>query len=185
MKIRTLDLDGGEGWVVDGAFGPGQVHDTYEELVSRRDLAYSPRAAGNSTPLLVSNFVRADKDPEWKEKLPSAYSEMWVVAEQLAAAQLSFNRSQINYSTHGELRTIHRDAGTDLTALYYANPEWHPDWLGETLIYDQMESEVLAAVTPIPGRMLIFKSTIPHRVGVPSRTCSIVRVGLIVRFNRI
>jgi SM-20-related protein len=53
---------------------------------------------------------------------------------------------------------------------------WQPSWHGETLFYTPDHSDVIRAVLPKPGRMVIFDSDIPHAGRDPSRLCPLIRV---------
>lgn len=64
-----------------------------------------------------------------------------------------------------------------LTILIYTtrhNGHWEPMWGGETMFYDQA-GEVVAAVRPQPGRVVMFDGTIVHRAGSLSRYCKVQR----------
>lgn len=82
-------------------------------------------------------------------------------------------RIYVNSAVHGDMYYAHRDCAQDLanvTVLYYGNLEWHADWGGETLFFnDRHDAEV--AVTPRPGRLVISRGAILHRGGVPSGIC--------------
>jgi len=82
-------------------------------------------------------------------------------------------RAYVNSSTYGDVYYPHRDcdpALRNVTVLYYANVQWHGDWGGETIFYnDQHDAEL--AVTPRPGRFVVSRGAILHRGGVPSRIC--------------
>jgi len=68
----------------------------------------------------------------------------------------------------GSCGTLHRDidSAESVTFLYYANLAWKGKWGGETIFYDG-NLDAVAAVTPKPGRLVMFHSNIFHRAGVP------------------
>jgi SM-20-related protein len=85
--------------------------------------------------------------------------------------RFQIQRVYVNSSVYGDLYYPHRDCAPDqlnVTVLYYANLEWHKDWAGETLFFNDLE-EAEVAVWPRPGRVVAFRGGILHRGGVPSR----------------
>jgi SM-20-related protein len=87
--------------------------------------------------------------------------------------RFSDQRAYVNCSVYGDSYYLHRDCAAQeqhVTALYYANPEWQPDWGGETIYYTDEEDAELA-ITPRPGRLVIARGAILHRGNVPARNC--------------
>jgi hypothetical protein len=87
--------------------------------------------------------------------------------------RFSDQRAYVNCSVYGDGYYTHRDCAQHephVTALYYANPEWQPDWGGETIYYDDGE-EAEIVVMPRPGRLVIARGAILHRGNVPTRDC--------------
>jgi SM-20-related protein len=94
-------------------------------------------------------------------------------------------RAYVNCSVYGDTYYIHRDCGAHeqhVTALYYANAEWHPDWGGETIYYNDQEDAELA-ITPRPGRLVIARGALLHRGNVPTRNCYEERYTLAYKLN--
>jgi SM-20-related protein len=87
-----------------------------------------------------------------------------------ADSPLELHRVYVNFNRYGDMQYAHQDAQEGVTALYYANAEWHEDWGGETIFYDDGR-EPVCAVAPKPGRLALFHPSILHRGGVPSRDC--------------
>lgn len=73
---------------------------------------------------------------------------------------------------YGDFTLGHQDCESPkcLTFLYYANLHWDSDWGGETLFYDE-HWDARLAVTPKPGRLVLFHANMHHRTGVPLRDC--------------
>ena len=94
-------------------------------------------------------------------------------------------RAYVNCSVYGDGYYMHRDCDAHephVTALYYANLEWQPDWGGETIYYnDEQDAEL--AVMPKPGRLLIARGAILHRGNVPTRACYEERYTLAYKLN--
>jgi Rps23 Pro-64 3,4-dihydroxylase Tpa1-like proline 4-hydroxylase len=95
------------------------------------------------------------------------------VGEEMFGEALRDQRAYVNNSVYGDMYYVHRDCSAPrkhVTALYYANMEWQPDWGGETIFYnDENEAEVV--VSPKPGRIVVARGAILHRGTVPTRAC--------------
>lgn len=99
--------------------------------------------------------------------------------------RFSDQRAYVNCSIFGDSYYLHRDCAIEdkhVTALYYANLEWQPDWGGETIYYnDDDDGEI--AITPRPGRLVIARGAILHRGTVPARACYEERYTLAYKLN--
>jgi len=95
------------------------------------------------------------------------------VAQEMIGESLRDQRAYVNSSVYGDMYYTHRDCSVHrqhVTALYYANLEWQPDWGGETIFYnDNEDAEVV--VSPKPGRLVVARGAILHRGTVPTRAC--------------
>jgi hypothetical protein len=99
--------------------------------------------------------------------------------------QFSDQRAYVNCSVYGDGYYSHRDCATHehhVTALYYANLDWHPDWGGETIYYNDEEDAELA-VMPRPGRLVVARGALLHRGCVPTRICYDERYTLAYKLN--
>lgn len=96
------------------------------------------------------------------------------VAEQMFPGEvLRDQRAYVNSSVYGDIYYTHRDCSAHrnhVTALYYVNTEWRPDWGGETIFYDD-NNEAQLIVTPKAGRVVVARGAILHRGTVPTRAC--------------
>jgi len=54
--------------------------------------------------------------------------------------------------------------------LYYVNLDWHSDWGGETIFFDD-DYDARLVVTPRAGRIVVSRGAILHRGTVPTSTC--------------
>jgi SM-20-related protein len=101
------------------------------------------------------------------------------------AEQFTDQRAYVNCSVYGDGYYIHRDCAAHephVTALYYANLEWKPDWGGETIYYNDEEDTELA-IMPRPGRLVIARGALLHRGNVPTRACHEERYTLAYKLN--
>jgi len=75
----------------------------------------------------------------------------------------------VNAVTLDASANTHCHQNGEFVALYYVNPEWKPEWSGETFFYDDKGQEVIYCSKFVPNRMIIFNGLIPHRFNAPSR----------------
>ena len=114
--------------------------------------------------------------------LPALISRIVTVTTEMHnSRKLRLKRIHCNVHLYGDLQYPHTDLKPGVTALYFANPYWEVNWMGETVFYNR-EGEPLYAVIPKPGRLLVFDGEIAHRGGVPSRECFEPRISLALKF---
>ena len=99
-----------------------------------------------------------------------------------AERRVELQRIHCNSHLYGDLQHAHVDLTPGITALYFANTDWHDDWHGETIFYDRA-GEPHTAVAPRPGRVLVFPADVVHRGGVPSRKCFSARLSVAFKFQ--
>jgi hypothetical protein len=107
------------------------------------------------------------------------------VATTFPGADLTPYRAYVNCMVYGDMAYPHRDCHPerfDVTTLVYVNRDWHQDWAGETVFFDD-DHEARVAVAPRPGRVVIFHGAIEHRAGVPARLCLEERLSLAYKFK--
>ena len=71
----------------------------------------------------------------------------------------------------------------ELTALWYVCDQGDPEWGGETVFFDR-QRDVRAAVSPRPGRLVLFDGDILHAGRPPNRNCHAPRFTLAVKLER-
>ena len=84
-------------------------------------------------------------------------------------------RVYTNYASFGDTLLTHVDAVPDareLTALWFLCEQWDTEWGGETLFYDDA-GDAQIAVSPKPGRLLLFDGAIRHAGKPPNRNCNV------------
>jgi SM-20-related protein len=111
-------------------------------------------------------FWIANIDAQTRNSVP-ALRALWDTVE----------RMYVNAYSYGDCPTVHMDHAEEghFTVLYYANYEWNYNWSGETVFYNDARDEIIRAVYPKPGRIVVFDSTIPHVAREPNRICPVVR----------
>lgn len=116
---------------------------------------------------------------------PFLRSVRQIVEQTFSGERFSDQRAYVNCSIYGDSYYAHRDCAAEerhVTALYYANLEWHPDWGGETIYYNDQEDAELV-VMPNPGRLVIARGAVLHRGNVPTRICYEERYTLAYKLN--
>ena len=174
---RRVHIDGLQLLVVDGLFAGEDVRSLYTFL---RDLPYRLED-------ITSDETEYAK--HWKAEFPRSLAEATPVLRDcvqtartlMADDRYSLDRCYTNMILYGDFQGPHVDPPRGITALYYANPEWKENWLGETIFYDA-DRQPVHAVGVKPGRLAIFHSDILHRAGVPSRECFEPRLSVAFTF---
>lgn len=175
-------LDGRTIYLVDGLFDPSHVrmlHETFKALSFRRR-EYSSKATENvrhwSHEFDLDSLATALPLRAWRDAIVSKTLEL------LPGREVSLNRIHINSQSYGDLQHAHRDIVPGFTSLYFANAEWAEDWDGELVLYNR-DGEPFYAVSPRPGRLVVFAGDILHRGGLPSRACLEPRLTVAFKFT--
>jgi SM-20-related protein len=127
--------------------------------------------------------------PDCSEELRQNYDIIFQFWDLLRATLLkghSLVRCYANGMPFGSEGTLHTDSDspTSYTAVYYPNRIWHPNWAGETLIFNKAEDDVVASIYPKPNRLLIFRGDTPHVARGVSRTCPSMRSTLMFKTEK-
>jgi SM-20-related protein len=109
-----------------------------------------------------------------------------IVDDNITKGHFDVARMYVNAYNFGDCPTVHSDHDSEgfFTMLYYANPEWHVNWAGETLFYNHTRDDVIRAIYPTPGRIVFFDSRIPHSARAPSRICDFIRYTIAMKLVR-
>jgi SM-20-related protein len=122
------------------------------------------------------------------ENLPR--TSLWQ-ATQRAVARMRPNeeyrpyRCYTNYASFGDILLTHFDAlpgARELTALWFLCDRWDMEWGGETLFFDS-SGDAQIAITPKPGRLLVFDGAIRHVGRPPNRNCLISRYTFAIKLR--
>ena len=109
--------------------------------------------------------------------------------EAFRPAQFDLRQVFVNGQTYGLDNAIHTDRPDDeegwYTALVYLNPKWTIHDGGETMFYNAARTDVIGAVVPKPGRVILFDARHPHWGRPPTRNCKLLRVTLAYRLTRL
>jgi SM-20-related protein len=179
-KIRKTMISGREVFICDHVIDPVLVKQIGEGV---RSLPYIRKE--KSRPDVPGLAAVSDIPTEKITVDPFLRSVRRLVEQAFPHEQFSDQRAYVNCSVHGDGYYMHRDCPVQephVTALYYANLEWQPDWGGETIYYsDEEEAEIV--VTPRPGRLVIARGAVLHRGTVPTRVCYEQRYTLAYKLN--
>ncbi len=94
-------------------------------------------------------------------------------------------RVYTNYASFGDTLLTHVDAVAplrELTALWYLCEKWDTEWGGETLFYSD-EGDAQIAVSPQPGRLVLFDGQIRHAGKPPNRNCPVGRYTFAIKLR--
>jgi hypothetical protein len=122
------------------------------------------------------NTLNADERTErWQELatvMPYLH-RIWALVSSAVPGTLALSRVFLNGHTFGLGDGIHDDGGVNAyTFLVYVTPDWEPAWGGETMYYTEATDDIVAAVLPKLGRLVIFDGRIPHAGRAPARLCT-------------
>lgn len=96
-------------------------------------------------------------------------------------------RAYTNVASYGDMLFTHVDClpeQGDLTALWYLCDRWDLEWGGETMFYD-LQGDAVCAVTPKPGRLVVFDGDIVHAGRPPNRICYVPRYTFAIKLERV
>jgi SM-20-related protein len=124
------------------------------------------------------------------ENLPRL--SLWPATEQAVQVARPAERFQpyrvyTNFAAFGDLLLTHVDALPDareLTALWFLAEQWDTEWGGETLFYDSTGDAQLA-VSPKPGRLVLFDGAIRHAGKPPNRNCFVSRFTFAIKLRAV
>jgi hypothetical protein len=179
-KIRKVVVSGREIFICDDIIDPMMVKQIGAGVGS---LPYVRKE--KSRPDVPGLAAVSDIPPEKITVDPFLHSVRRLVEKAFPHEQFLDQRVYVNCSVYGDSYYMHRDCPPHephVTALYYANLEWRPDWGGETIYYnDEEEAEIV--VMPRPGRLVIARGAVLHRGNVPTRSCYEERYTLAYKLN--
>eukprot|EP00941_MAST-03F_sp_MAST-3F-sp1_P005840 g5840.t1 len=185
VLVRATEINNLELFVVDKAV-PQRV-----AIEWHRELDHAPFTRTESdTQFAASKKIQAFKAEFSVERMLNApiYWRIQRIVEQLFPnEEFTPNRIYCNSCHYGDIYFTHRDYSSSpkhVSVIYYANSEWPHEWQGETIFYsDTDDTDAMLAITPRPGRLAIFRGTIPHRSAEPSRLCLISRYTWVFKFT--
>lgn len=139
-----------------------------------------PEFDGKYPPTLVSNYSPRDVfNPNFD------FFSNSLILDYVKKNNLRLTKAYFNLSTPFDLYTYHVDVSVNtyaMTLLYYANMEWYPEWEGETHLSDDTMREIKHSISFVPGRLVMFDPSIPHKSSQPSILAKYYRFVFVARF---
>ena len=179
-KIRKALISGREIFICDDVIDPAMVQQIGAEVAALPYVRTEKSRADVPGLVAVSDIA-----PEKVAANPFLRSLRRLVEQAFPQERFSDQRAYVNCSIYGDGYYMHRDCTVQeshVTALYYANLEWHPDWGGETIYYNDDEDAELV-ILPRPGRLVVARGAVLHRGCVPTRSCHEERYTLAYKLN--
>jgi hypothetical protein len=107
------------------------------------------------------------------------------IKKQIVDTELRISRAYINLSTAQDVYHYHIDSDVDedITLLYYFNTVWDTSWEGETHFSDPYAKEIMHSVSFIPGRVVVFSASIPHKSSGPAFFSPEFRLVMTMKFH--
>jgi SM-20-related protein len=109
--------------------------------------------------------------------------EIWDFIQKTILAGHRLVRCYANCIPYGSEGSVHTDSTSNqgFTSIFYPHNKWNPNWGGETIFFNSERSDIVAAVYPMPNRLVIFNGTIPHVARGVSRICPVQRITLMFK----
>lgn len=125
---------------------------------------------------------RRDCADELRRNSPLLYAYWRYLASTVLEGQMLI-RCYANAHSYGSDGTIHTDSKHDdsFTSVYYPHDAWEPNWAGETVLFNDDRTDIVASIYPQSNRLLLFRSNIPHVARGVSRICPQLRVTLMCK----
>ena len=94
-------------------------------------------------------------------------------------------QAYINLGTCSDRYFYHVDSNTskDKTLLYYINLDWRSEWEGETHFSNESLTDIVHSSAFVPGRIVLFDATIPHKTSQPSYGSELFRYCLVIKLS--
>ncbi len=110
-------------------------------------------------------------------------AQMWQALKTGPLQGNALARCYANGMPGGVEGALHLDSNIEshLTCIYYAHPEWKPDFGGETVLFNPAGDDIIGSIYPRPNRLAVFAGTIPHVARPMSRRCNGLRISLMFK----
>lgn len=167
--------------IYDDVFSFGELQAVYKYTLNslykphRRALDY-PGVDTKYTPTLKATLSLPDI-------LNFAFFQSVWVRNFLKERNYRIYSTYINLCTASDTYSFHTDNGSYQlpSMLGYLNMVWDPCWEGETHFSDERGKDTLVSAGFIPGRIIVFDSSIPHKSSQPGPMADNYRYVLAVK----
>lgn len=106
------------------------------------------------------------------------------VTDHFGYKKISLDRAYCNAISYGDVCFTHIDRKKEtpsISVLFFANKNWKKDWGGEILFFNKNDDAIFA-ITPKPGRIVLFHGHLKHRAGIPQRNCHESRKTFLIKY---
>ncbi|HKR65506.1 MAG TPA: 2OG-Fe(II) oxygenase [Thermoanaerobaculia bacterium] len=182
MPLRhRFAVDGRELFVIDDFLQGARL----AHLTTYFDFAPAQRIEADRVDTDGSRFWIVPLDRDTTEQQPHYRELLQVAGEHFHGESFTLERAYCNVISYGDMLYRHRDSSSDgdVTALVFLCESWEAAWGGETIFFDAA-GDAVHAVSPRPGRLVLFRSSIEHRAGSPTRVCNRTRLTLAFKLRR-
>jgi len=123
---------------------------------------------------------------ELKQSAPLIY-DFWSLLQRTLLDGHRLVRCYANGLPFGSEGTVHTDSDSpdSYTCVYYPHGTWHPNWGGETVLFNRDQTDIIAAIYPKPNRLLFFRGDTAHAARAVSRSCPELRTTLMFKTERL
>jgi len=169
---QEVAIGGRKVFVFDDVFTDSFV-ESFGLFMLRQDYQPRPSFDNELSAALDANFIQSlPALPEVADALVDRYHPEMTPAP----GTQQFSHGYAAAMRFGDSSVVHQDIPCPdcVTLLYYGNLQWTGRWGGETIFYDD-DLLAAAAVSPRPGRIVLFNAAVYHRAGVPMRICPTFR----------
>ena len=128
---------------------------------SKFQIGWSDVAFGKNS-IYKSLFSSYTQQEVYDCGLGSVIDSSYELAELLV--DYEYSHCAVNLSQAMDTNFTHTHTEGERVVLYYANLEWESAWYGETLFFNDNDTEVVFTVRYTPGRVLVFDGDIPHSI---------------------
>lgn len=180
MNINHYFIEDQQIYVINDMLLPSEVDEFYNYIVKLPFLKQERDNDQDDHP----SFSLDLKPKEFELKMPMGNIARKLISKFYPEKDYILFRVAVNLMTKGDMEVPHYDClpqRDDVTLLYYINKEWEHTWGGETLFYNQGDTEL--GILPKPGRFVIFPGIVEHKAGIPSRLAKDVRYTLALKYT--
>lgn len=186
MNHRRIDLEGGKYInIYDDMFDFSRM---FQLLEAAKNSNYRIDRQAPATVPTTQQFKTLKSEYKihdllWLDFFKDSYTD--VIKKEIIDNDMRISRAYINLSTAQDVYHYHidSDVDADMTLLYYFNTVWDPSWEGETHFSDKYCKEILHSISIIPGRVVTFSATIPHKSSGPAFFSPEFRYVLTIKFH--
>lgn len=157
-------------WVFDNLFTFAERAALYEFFLGSRFSfdrgAFPFPEAGSNVFQLRSTY----NDSDVKNSKFFDNQKVQAVLQNLNVDLFGMMSSRVNACLPSDVYLYHTDSPdvNCVTLLYFANLEWKPEWEGETIFAESDGKNIFYSASFVPGRLVAFNSSIPHKSSQPS-----------------